>query len=389
MSRDPPAPSRPGPGLHCTEHMRLRARRRLPRMIFDFLDGAAGRESSAALNESALREIRLQPRVLRNVMDRNLGGTFLGLPMGLPFGFAPMGMCNLTWPGADLAMAAEAKRRGLVHCLSTAASTALEEVGQAAGGRAWFQLYVGPSMEQAMALVDRAEAAGYEVLILTVDVPHLSRRLRDLRNGFKVPFQIGPRQALDFALHPHWSLAQLAAGVPSPAHFEIGIPGRGFVRGESRGGIDWAFLDRLRARWKGKLVVKGVMHPEDAMRIRDAGADALYVSNHGGRQLDAAPAAISALPQIRAAVGPDTPLIFDSGIRNGEDIVKALALGADLVMLGRTAMYAIGADGARGLSTLVGLLEEEISATLAQIGLTSVSALGPDVLVHPAKGDTP
>lgn len=229
-------------------------------------------------------------------------------------------------------------------------------------------------------MVDRAAAAGYEVLILTVDVPQVSRRVRDLKNGFQVPFRLGPRQFLDFAFHPRWSIETLLRGAPRPMNFEMENGGRGFVRGESRGGADWDFLDRLRKRWAGQLVIKGVLSPADAVRIRDAGADAVYVSNHGGRQLDGAPPAIEALSQIRAAVGGGYPLIFDSELRNGEDIVKALACGADFVMLGRPLMYAIGAEGARGLSTLIGILAEEISVTLAQTGLRRVEDIDGDVL---------
>ena len=317
------------------EDARALARRRMPRMMFDFVDGATGREAGERLNRSAIQQVRLLPRILVDIEDRSLGKSFLGRDMGLPFGIAPMGMCALAWPGADRMLAAEAVRREIPLCLSTAASTSLEDMQALAGGRAWFQLYVLHSQDFAFEMADRAAAAGYEVLVLTVDVPVVSRRVRDLRNGFQVPFRFGPKQVLDFACHPRWSLATLAHGVPKSANFDTAEGGPAFVRGASRGGADWAFLDRLRKRWTGKLVVKGVLSPAEAVRIKDAGADAVYVSNHGGRQLDGAPAAIHALPQVRAAVGADYPLIFDSGIRSGEDIVKALALGADFVMLGR------------------------------------------------------
>jgi L-lactate dehydrogenase (cytochrome) len=171
-------------------------------MMFDFVDGAAGDESGDRLNRMALQETRLQPRVLVNVEDRTIGKKFLGRSWGLPFGIAPMGMCNLTWPGADQMLAAEAARREIPLCLSSAASTALEEMRTLTGGRTWFQLYVGQSIEAAMEMVDRAASAGYEVLVLTVDVPQVSRRIRDLKNGFQVPFKLGPKQFLDFALHP-------------------------------------------------------------------------------------------------------------------------------------------------------------------------------------------
>ena len=368
------------PHLHCTEDARAAARRRLPRLIFDFVDGAAGSEMAACSNLTALEQIRLQPRVLVSATNRRLAKRFLGTAMGLPFGIAPMGMCNLAWPGADCMLSAEAVRREIPLCLSIAASTALEPMRVAAGERAWFQLYVGQSVGAAMQLVDRAEAAGYEVLVLTVDVPEVGRRIRDLRNGFQVPFKLGARQFLDFARHPRWSLATLLHGVPRPMNYESAHNGNTFTRQESRGRTDWAFLERLRQRWKGRLIVKGVLSGDDAIGIKRAGADAIYVSNHGGRQLGAAPAAINALPVIRAAVGADYPLLFDSGVRNGEAIVKALALGADFVMLGRPFLYAIGADGARGLTTLIDVLAEEIDITLAQLGRASVEDIDRSVL---------
>lgn len=376
-----------GRKFHCTEDARLLARRRMPRIMFDFVDGAAGGEGGARLNRAAIEAIRLRPRVLRNVAERNLGTAFLGATMGRPFGIAPMGMCDLTWPGADRMLAAEAVRAEVPLCLSSAASTSMEEMARLSAGRAWFQLYVGHSHEAAFGFVDRAAAAGYEVLVLTVDVPQVARRVRDQRNGFQVPFKIGPKQALDFALHPRWSIGTLLKGPPKPMNYETDGTGRKFVRGESRAGTDWAFLDCLRERWTGKLVVKGVLTPEDAVAIKAAGADAVYVSNHGGRQLDGAPAAIEALASIRAAVGDDYPVIFDSGLRSGEDIVKALAVGADFVMLGRSLLYAIGADGAQGLASLMDFLTEDISVTLAQLGLTAVDAVGRDALWHPTTAE--
>ena len=375
--KSPPPPWR---RIHTVEDARAIARRRVPRMMFDFVDGSAGCEQGDRLNRSALSQIRLQPRVLADVADRRVSSRFLGRDYGLPFGIAPMGMCDLTWPGADKILAAEAVQRDIPLCLSCAASTTMEDMRALAGDNAWFQLYVMQSPDAAMLMVERAAEAGYEVLVLTVDVPQVSRRVRDLRNGFQVPFHFGPKQVLDFALHPQWSAETLINGIPRTRNFEMGKDARGFARDASRAGADWSFLDQLRKKWRGKLVVKGVLSSADAVRIKDAGADAIYVSNHGGRQLDSAPAAIHALPSIRMAVGPDYPLLFDSGLRTGEDIVKALALGADFAMLGRPMMYGIGADGARGLRGLTTLLAEEISVTLAQIGLRNVEDLDHTVL---------
>ena len=364
------------------------ARRRLPRLMFDYIDGAAGKEIAANLNEQALDAIRLQPRVLVNVENRNLRKRFLGRERSLPFGIAPMCMCNLAWPGADKMLAKEALRRQIPLCVSTVASTRLEDMLVEGGENAWFQLYVSQSLQAGLNLAERAQSIGYTVLILTVDVPQVAKRPRDARNGFQMPFRIGPRQLVDFACHPRWAIETLLNGPPTPANFTA--HGRnnadgGFVRNASRAQVDWRFLARLREFWKGKLIVKGVLCSEDAQKIKATGVDAIYVSNHGGRQLDAAPAAIHRLAAIRNAVGDDYPLIFDSGVRSGEAIVKSLALGADFVMLGRTVLYAIGADGSRGLTTMLDLLSEETSQTLAQIGLRSVEDIDGSVVETPTE----
>ncbi|MFT5193032.1 MAG: isopentenyl diphosphate isomerase/L-lactate dehydrogenase-like FMN-dependent dehydrogenase [Cellvibrionaceae bacterium] len=365
--------------IYSIDEARALAKRRLPRMMFDFIDGAAGNEQAKARNRSALEAIHLQPRVLVNVDQRNLKTTLLGREWGLPFGIAPMGMCELAWPGTDKMLAQAAVEHNIPLGLSTAGSSSIEDIYSQAGDNTWFQLYVGGSEEQAMGLVERAKTAGYSTLIFTVDVPQVAPRLRDLRNGFGVPFKIGPKQFFDFAIHPRWSLTTLFGGAPKLANFpETG--NETFKRNEGRGKVDWAFLDRLRAKWKGNLIVKGVTSADDAARIQAAGADAIYVSNHGGRQLDSAPAAIHILPKIRTAVGPDYPLVFDSGIRSGESIIKALALGADFVMLGRPFLYGTAADGQRGLNDVINLLSNEISVTMAQIGRTDVNEIDVSVL---------
>jgi isopentenyl diphosphate isomerase/L-lactate dehydrogenase-like FMN-dependent dehydrogenase len=366
--------------VYSAEDAKRLARRRQPRLVFDFIEGSAGREVASRRNTARFDEITLQPRVMADVAKRSLSKALLGREYGLPFGIAPMGMCDLAWPGADRALAAAACRFDIPLCLSSAASSSIEDMRGWAGENGWFQLYVGASEEQSMALVDRARTAGYDTLVLTVDVPQVSRRLRDLRNGFSMPFRMGVRQFVDFATHPGWSLATLQRGAPAPANFVASDGNRRFDRNASRAGADWAFLDRLRALWRGHLIVKGVTSVRDAQRVQRAGADAIYVSNHGGRQLDSAPAALDCLPKIRTAVGPDFPLVFDSGVRSGEDIVKALAFGADFVMLGRPMLFALGADGARGLNALIHALQEDVSLTLAQVGLNDVRDIAASVL---------
>jgi L-lactate dehydrogenase (cytochrome) len=363
---------------------RLRARKRLPRMMFDFVDGASGDESLSHLNSTALDAIRLMPRVLRDVADRDLSTEIMGLQMGLPFGIAPMGMCALSWPNADRHMARAAASRRVPLCVSTAASAPLETIIEDAEGYAWFQLYADQSGDFVDELIGRAEASDYKVLILTVDVPIPSVRTRDLRNGFTFPLRWGPRQIWDFASHPHWSLASLVhaigAGMPRPMNYATSSQGTKFVRNASRGRATWDFLKTLRDRWPAKLVVKGVQCPEDAVRINALGADAIYVSNHGGRQLNSAPTSIESLAQIRQAVGNAMPLIFDGGIRSGEHVIKALASGADFAMVGRSALFGLGAGGAGGLSDILDLISTEASAVMGLAGHQKIAEISADSL---------
>jgi L-lactate dehydrogenase (cytochrome) len=348
------------------------ARRRLPRMIFDFIDGSAGEERACELNVEMIEALRMLPRVLVNVEDRNHRKALFGQTWNLPFGIAPMGMCNLTWPDADAMLARAATQYGIPLVLSTMASSSIEVTAERAGEHAWFQLYVGDSEEVAYHLIERAETAGYTNLILTVDVPTIGARPREKRNGFQSPFRIGPKQFFDFAMHPQWSLTTLKTGLPKLANVNV-AGGKQFKRNEARGKLDWDFLARLRERWPGNLIVKGVLGCEDSVRIRDAGADAVCVSNHGGRQYDSSPAAIQMLPQIRAAVGPDFPLLFDSGVRNGEGVLKALALGADFVLIGRPFLFAMAADGYPGLQQVIELIHNQLDISLAQIGCADVN----------------
>lgn len=360
-------------GIHSSADARRLARKRLPWMVFDYIDGAAGEEHGAALSRRAIQDIRLTPRVLRNVTDRDLGVTLLGQPAGRPFGISPMGMCNLSAPGADLMLAELARRDRVPLGVSTVASTDLETLLKELNANAWFQLYFSGDGSGTMKLVERAKAAGYQTLVLTLDVPEVGRRPRELRHGFRMPFRIGPRQFVDFALHPRWSLNGLLRGRPQMANFD----GKDYVfdRSESRAAADWSYFQRLRDAWPGRLVVKGVLHPDDALRLRDSGADAIQVSSHGCRQLDSARPAILALREIRRALGPDYPLFYDSGIRSGEDVVKAYAMGADFVFLGRILLFAIAAGGRQGLTALWDLIGAETSLTMAQLGVTRMAEL--------------
>ena len=372
----------PSKKIHSIEDARKLAKKRVPKLMFDFVDGASGDEKLCEINSTALDQIRLEPKVLRNVENRNLKKNFLGIDFNYPFGFAPMGMCNLTWPGADKMLAEESVENNIPICVSMASSTSLEEMYKLSQGHSWLQLYLYQDENFVMELLERAQNTGYKVAILTVDVPIQFRRAKDDKNGFTVPFKIGPKQFFDFATHPRWSLTSLLRGIPKPMNFTTSKSGNKFVRSESRGATDWEALKRIRDAWKGKLIVKGVMSPNDAVKIKDAGADAIQVSNHGGRQLESATSAINALPLIRQVLGKEFPIIFDSGIRSGSDIVRSLAFGADYAMIGRPLMYGMGADGAKGLRRILNIIKEELSTTLGLVGLNDINDISSEIIAE-------
>jgi L-lactate dehydrogenase (cytochrome) len=356
--------------MHSSDDARRLAQRRLPWMVFDYIDGSAGREVGAARNRDAFDALTLRSRILRDVSKRDLSSQVFGQMTKAPFGISPMGMCNLSGPSADMMLARLAARENVPLGVSTVASTAMEPLIEAAEGHAWFQLYFSGDGVGTFKLVERAKAAGYKTIVLTVDVAEVGRRPRELRHGFTMPFRIGPKQFVDFALHPRWSITSLLAGKPDMANFQM--PGYTFDRTESRAAANWDTLAKLRDMWPGNLVVKGVLDTDDAVMLRDAGVDAIQVSSHGARQLDSAPAPILALKKIRAAVGPDMPLFFDTGLRSGEDVVKAYSQGANFAFLGRILQFAIAAGGEEGLAQLWEILRDETSITLAQIGATNM-----------------
>ncbi len=364
--------------IHSAADARRLARRRLPWMVFDYIDGAAGAETGVSRNRAALDGMALRPRILRDVSQRSLAVRLFGATAERPFGIAPMGMCNLAGAGADLMLARLAARYKVPQGVSTVASTPLEQIIEVAQGYAWFQIYFSGDGAGTFKLIERAWQAGYQTLVLTVDVPEVGRRPRELHHGFKMPFRMGPRQFVDFALHPRWSLSALCNGRPQLANFNM--PGFEFDRTESRGRADWDTLARMRDAWPGKLVVKGVLDLEDVMMLKSNGVDAIQVSSHGSRQLESAPLPFSMLPKVRAAVGEDFPLFYDSGLLSGEDALKALLSGADFVFFGRILQFAIAAGGEQGLAQMWDVLSEELSIAMAQTGMTQL---------RPEEGDPP
>ncbi len=303
----------------------------------------------------------------------NLQTRLLGRTYGLPVGFAPMGLCGLACANADRFMASVARDTDIPTCLSTAGSISLEDLAEQAQSQAWFQFYGTGDREFAEALLDRADRSGYTNLVITVDVPVLARRVRDLRNGLVFPFRLRPRHVLDLARHPGWLIPILLHGIPGPANYS----GTTFVRDHNRSYVDWSFVAAIRQRWSGNVIVKGVMHAGDAERLVDMGMDAIWVSNHGGRQLDSVPATADVLPGIRERIGNKVPIIVDGGIQTGDDIVTALALGANFTMIGRAAFLALAAGRKQGLELFVQCLAAETRTVMAQLGARGIGEIGP------------
>lgn len=363
-----------------SEDLRRLSRRRLPKLIYDFIEGATGREIASKENVISFDNVKLLPRALVDVSERQLSTSFMGVNFKLPFGFAPMGMCNLSHPNADILMAKIAKEWCLPHCIATATSTDLSEVYNAGGENIWFQLYVLHGSEKGLELAKMAQSIGFRTLVLTVDVPLAAKRIRELRNGFKVPFKMGLSQFFDFVTHPIWSLRTLMHGIPKPILFQNGE--NKFERSANRMGANWEFLKQLRKIWKGNILVKGIVSVEDSKKIKEFGIDGIWVSNHGGRQLDGAPAPITILPLIRESLGNDYPIAFDSGLRDASDIVKALACGADFTFLGRPILHALAVAGSTGLKRILDIFSEELHIVMAQIGVKNIKEINNSVLVR-------
>ncbi|MBQ4806284.1 alpha-hydroxy-acid oxidizing protein [Phaeobacter sp. HS012] len=360
--------------------LRQRARRRLPRFVWEYLDSGTGTEATKARNRAALDQLGFAPSILHGPQTPDLSRRFLGIDRPLPFGVAPVGMSGLIWPDAERLLARCAAAQGLPYCLSTVASQSPEDLAGDLGAAPWFQLYPPKDPDMRRDLLARAKAAGFAGLVLTVDVPVASRRERQTRSGLTQPPRLTPRLLAQVAMRPAWAMGMARRGLPHMRTLDKYVTGQsGSLSSTAHVGYllrtspDWDYVKWLRDHWDGPLIIKGVMRAEDAAPLEAIGADALWVSNHAGRQFDAAPSTIEALPGIRAATR--LPLIFDSGIESGLDILRALALGADYVMLGRAFHFALAALGSRGPDHLVDILRKDLDANMGQLGLETLSAL--------------
>ena len=378
---------RPNPPQTYDDFRRV-ARRRLPRVVYEFVEGGADGEVTLRANYEAFDRVRFTAGSLVDVSERDAGVTVLGRRLEVPFICGPAGLARLVHREGELAAARAAASAGTVFVISTASSYSIEEIAAAAGGPLWFQLYLWRSPDVVAQLVDRAGAAGCEALVLTVDVPVIGKRERDLRNGMMIPPRIGPAQALEAVRRPRW-LWHLAAG--PPVHFgclldlvppNTGMAGMGAYLDRELTDLSktWDDVAWLRERWDGPLLIKGVMSPADARRCVEQGADAVVVSNHGGRQLDGLPASLDVLGEIVAEVGGEAEVILDGGVRRGADLVKARALGATAAMGGRAWFWPLAAGGEEGVARMLQILRADVERTLALLGRNSYENLDASIL---------
>jgi len=354
------------------EELRRIARRRLPRIVRDYVEGGAEDHVTLRANRAALQAIRLAPRVLAGAAQRSQRTRLFGRDHDSPFGVAPIGAAGLVWHEAEIALARAAHAFNVPFVLSTHSFVPLARVAQHAGGAPWFQLYLPNNRIDAGNLVALARDTGCEALVLTADVPVGGNREYNDRNGFGIPLRLGARTVLDGLLHPRW-----LAGVYFRSDWRSAQATNLSEWSTRRDAQGWSDFDWLRRAWSGKLLIKGILTAEDALSALEHGADGIVVSNHGGRQLDGASAAIEALPPIAAAVAGRMAVLVDGGFRRGADIVKALALGADMVLVGRAALYGAAAGGEAGARRALHILKTEVDRVLALLGCASAAELGP------------
>jgi L-lactate dehydrogenase (cytochrome) len=368
--------------------LRRIARRRLPGGVFDYIDGAAEDERTSAANESAFGKVGYRPRVLRGIDHVDIGSKILGQPVAYPLALAPTGFTRIADPDGELAVARAAARAGLPYTLSTLSTRSIEEVRAVSDGRLWFQVYAWRDRGLVKDMIDRAAASRYEALVLTVDTAVLGRRERDVRRGFSLPPKIGLGTLLDGAVHPGWTLAFLRG---EPIRFanvrgrEVGdgsspVTLADYINTQFDPALSWNDIEWLRSVWNGPVVIKGIQTVADARIAADNGVEAIALSNHGGRQLDGAPAAFDLVAPVADAVGGRTEIICDGGVRRGSDILKAVASGATACMAGRAYLYGLGAAGERGVDRVLSWFAADLERTMSLLGAATIGELDRELL---------
>jgi L-lactate dehydrogenase (cytochrome)/(S)-mandelate dehydrogenase len=370
--------------------LRALAREELPRLLFDMVDGGAGDEITMRNNEAALAELELVPTLLAGAPKRDQSVELFGVKLPSPVIIAPTGLAGLLWPHAELATARAAARFGTIYCTSHASTATIEQIGAATPGPKWMQVFLYKDRGITAEFAARAAAAGYKGLILTVDNQVVAGRDRDARNGMTFPLRWGPRSVFDFLRHPGWLLRMRET--PSPTFVNYGertsIGAFGPLMNEQLDpDVGWSDVERLRGQWRGPLLLKGLLHASEAREAIDRGADGIIVSNHGGRQLDGAVASIRALPAIVEAVGGKAPVLVDGGFRRGVDVVKALALGARAILIGRPQLWGVACAGEDGVFWALELFRREIDRALALGGWDGIAKLDRSVFFSGATGE--
>jgi (S)-mandelate dehydrogenase len=372
------------------DDLRTLARRRLPRGVFEFVDRGVEDEVALRENRDAFARLRVRPRVLRDVTGRSAATSLFGRTMPMPVAVAPTGAAGLVWFQGELALARAAAAAGVPFTVATNAMTSMEVIARQAGGRLWFQLNMFADRSVSHAMVARAQALGFEALVLTADCSVVPNREYNARNGFALPFKVSARGALDMLAHPRWLAGVMgrylaSGGLPRFENHppELRTRVTQFSTAASAGrceDLTWDDVRRLRELWPGRLIVKGILHPADALLAAELGVDAIVVSNHGGRTVDSALAPIDALPAVARAVDGRLVLLMDGGVRRGSDVLKARALGAQAVLIGRPTLYGTALRGEAGAAQALGLLRTEIERELGLTGYRGIDDVGPELL---------
>jgi len=374
--------------IACIEDLRALARRKVPKAFFEYADGGSYNEETLRANRAELEPIKLRQRVMVDVSERSLATTIVGQKVSAPFALAPIGLCGMQYGDGEILSAQAAEEAELPFILSTMSINSIEQVAEATTKPFWFQLYVIRDRGFSKDILSRAAKVGCSALVLTVDLQVLGQRHRDIRNGMTVPPQIRLKNIIDMATKPEWVLSILKGKSKTFGNLAGHVKGMDDVTSLAQWtnsqfdpALNWKDVDWIKKVWPGKLIIKGILDVEDAKTAVKLGADAIVVSNHGGRQLDGAPSSISALPTIAQAVGSDTEVLFDGGIRTGSDMLRALALGAHACLIGRAYIYGLGAGGKAGVAKAIDILKKELSVAMALTGTTRVSDIGPQVIV--------
>jgi L-lactate dehydrogenase (cytochrome) len=368
--------------------LRQIAQRRVPRAIFQYVDHGSYDEHTFRRNRSDFEALQFRQRVLIDVKAQSMRRTILGREAAMPLVLAPCGLTGLVHADGEILAAQAAEAFGVPLCLSTVSVCSIEDVRAATTAPFWFQLYVMKDRGYTNALIDRAEAAGCEVLVMTVDIPVSGLRRRDAKNGLAVPPRLTVANLIDIATKPAWAFNVLMGKRKTFGNLAAAMPHTGvatlsqWIQSQFDASVTWDDLAAIRARWKGKLVVKGLLDAEDARRAVALGADAIIISNHGGRQLDGAPSTISQLPRIADAVGGQTEILLDSGVRSGQDILRAVALGANAVLVGRAYLYGLGAKGREGVALALDIIAKELQTSMALTGCNDIRDASPDLLLR-------